>query len=311
MNSPASRFTTYRPRAIRRRHRLAPAHWLDMLAANAPDDDILRDPAQLARVRDRMRIAIRIRTRPMGQIRQLWPGLQVAAALLPLLLAGAWLWLRTPAPAARHYATGVGQHREVVLPDSSHVWLHPRSELTWTTGPHQERRVTLRGEAFFAVTRDPAHPFVVRAAGVAVRVLGTSFLVKADPRLPTTTVLVRTGRVAVADRQQRLAILHPHDQLIYTRHNRHFALTHHAYTDGLATNQLLTFEQANLADILVTLENYYPIHFRVRPDLPPVVLSGTLDPALSAAQIADVLNTLLQRHHIRITPLTPTTYRVR
>lgn len=55
------------------------------------------------------------------------------------------------------------------------------------------RDVQLRGEAFFAVTKNPAQPFMVHTAKVAVKVLGTSFLVKAYPQLPATTVLVHTG----------------------------------------------------------------------------------------------------------------------
>jgi len=57
-----------------------------------------------------------------------------------------------------------------------------------------ERRVRLeRGEAHFTVTKDPARPFTVTAAGVAVRAVGTAFNV----RLADTAVevLVTEGQV--------------------------------------------------------------------------------------------------------------------
>ena len=60
-----------------------------------------------------------------------------------------------------------------------------------------ERRVRLeRGEASFAVARDPARPFVVETAGVAVRALGTEFNVRLSER--GVEVIVTEGRVAVA-----------------------------------------------------------------------------------------------------------------
>ncbi|MBT9395415.1 FecR domain-containing protein [Hymenobacter sp. NST-14] len=302
---PARLLYSLRSRARRRRQR---EQWLDALVAATPDDAGLLSEEQATQREQRLRRTIRARTQPLGRVRRLWPVLRVAAVLVPLLVAAAVWWGQRPAPAL-HYTTGIGEQRELVLPDHSRVWLRPNSSLTWRAAG-QGREVLLRGEAFFAVTKDPARPFVVRTAAVAVRVLGTSFLVKAYPQLPATTVLVRTGRVQVAGPQRELAVLHPHDKLVFNPARRQLTLTHHEYTANLTTNPMLTFEQASLPEILLTLENYYPVRFELRPDAPAVALSGSLDPALSADQITDVLNTLLSRHHLRISRRTATTYRV-
>ena len=284
--------------------------WLDDLAAATPDDDELINRELEEARRARILAGIRARTQPPARVLPLWPALKVAAVLVPLLLAGAVLWSQLRAPKLLHYATGVGEQREVVLPDSSHVWLRPRSELTCAASFGAVRDVQLRGEAFFAVTKNPKQPFVVHTAKVAVKVLGTSFLVKAYPQLPATTVLVRTGRMQVARHDTILGVLRPHDQLVYTSHNQQLTLTQNQYLDNLPTSQLLTFEQASLPEILLLLENYYPVQFQVRRGAPAIALTGTLDSKLSADQITDVLNVLLQRHHLRITKLSPTTYRV-
>ncbi|UOR03649.1 FecR domain-containing protein [Hymenobacter aerilatus] len=284
--------------------------WLDALVAATPDDDALINPEAEAARRARILAGIQARTQPAARVFPLWPALRVAAVLVPLLLLGAGWWLCRSAPDELRYATGVGEQREVVLPDSSHVWLRPRSELTCATRFGAVRDVQLRGEAFFAVTKRPEQPFVVRTGKVAVKVLGTSFLVKAYPQLPATTVLVRTGRVQVARQNTVLGVLHPHDQLVYNSTNQQRTVTHNEYTDALPTSQLLTFAQASLPEILLLLENYYPVQFQVQPEVPAVALSGTLDSKLSADQITDVLNVLLQRYHLRITKLSATTYRV-
>ncbi|MBC6611349.1 FecR family protein [Hymenobacter sp. BT507] len=283
--------------------------WLDALVAATPDDDALINEEADAARRARILAGIHARTQPVARVRPLWPALRMAAVLVPLLLLGAVAWWRS-LPGELHYATGVGEQREIVLPDSSHVWLRPRSELTCATRFGAVRAVQLCGEAFFAVTKNPRQPFVVRTGKVAVKVLGTSFLVKAYPQLPATTVLVRTGRVQVARQDTVLGVLYPHDQLVYTSHNQKYTLTHNEYTDALPASQLLTFAQASLPEILLLLENYYPVQFQVRPEVPAIAFSGTLDSKLSADQITDVLNVLLQRHHLRITKVSATTYRV-
>ncbi|MFO1447860.1 MAG: FecR domain-containing protein [Opitutaceae bacterium] len=61
------------------------------------------------------------------------------------------------------------------------------------------RRVTLAsGEAHFQVAKNPARPFVVTAAGVNVRAVGTAFTVQVSAS--AVEVLVTEGRVAVAEK---------------------------------------------------------------------------------------------------------------
>jgi transmembrane sensor len=57
-----------------------------------------------------------------------------------------------------------------------------------------ERRVRLeRGEAHFSVTSNPARPFIVNAAGIDVRAVGTAFNVRVDTT--AVEVLVTEGKV--------------------------------------------------------------------------------------------------------------------
>lgn len=64
--------------------------------------------------------------------------------------------------------------RTAVLEDGSFVRLSPGSRLDqWTSDG--DRRFTLTGKGFFAVTHDPNRPFTVNVGGSTVRVLGTRF----------------------------------------------------------------------------------------------------------------------------------------
>jgi hypothetical protein len=62
------------------------------------------------------------------------------------------------------------------------------------------REVFLSGEAFFTVTKDRKHPFVVYSNELVTKVLGTSFLVKAFKNAKQVEVCVKTGKVSVFPR---------------------------------------------------------------------------------------------------------------
>lgn len=83
------------------------------------------------------------------------------------------------------------------LPDGSVVTLAPHSKFIYTPGlTGDSRTISLEGDADFSVVNDPARPFVVLAGDIAVRVLGTSFLVRSRP--DSTEVIVTTGVVEVS-----------------------------------------------------------------------------------------------------------------
>ncbi|WP_440135194.1 FecR family protein [Chitinophaga sancti] len=91
--------------------------------------------------------------------------------------------------------TGTGEHKDFVLADGSHVWLNCESSITYSK-KFKERNITLKGEAYFSVTKDDAHPFIVSFGHYYTQVLGTSFDIKAyGEERPMITVT--EGRVSV------------------------------------------------------------------------------------------------------------------
>ncbi len=117
----------------------------------------------------------------------------VLGALLTTPLAlGSWGALR--ALHDQEFRTGVGQQATVKLPDGSVVTLNTDTVLR-TRQVDGERLLYLdRGQAFFKVAHDPAHPFVVSAGGRTVTALGTQFDVRVDGGFKVTLV---EGKVRV------------------------------------------------------------------------------------------------------------------
>ncbi|EJL01431.1 MULTISPECIES: FecR family protein [Pseudomonas] len=112
-----------------------------------------------------------------SRVRSRWSRLAVAATVvalgLPLAAFTGWHlgWL---ANSYQRFEAGTSV-RHVTLGDGSQVELNLGSELVFANYKN-ERRVTLeKGEAFFDVSHDQQHPFIVRAGQGQVRVTGTRF----------------------------------------------------------------------------------------------------------------------------------------
>ena len=93
------------------------------------------------------------------------------------------------------YATAIGGHEIVPLPDGSRIELNTDTRVR-TSFSEETRSVWLeRGEAYFDVARDPSRPFVVYAGSRRVTVLGTKFSVRLDPDANRVQLAVAEGRV--------------------------------------------------------------------------------------------------------------------
>jgi transmembrane sensor len=126
--------------------------------------------------------------------------------------------MKTAAGAADSYntiETPKGGQYEVQLPDGSRVWLNAASSLRYPVHfASGERKVELRGEAYFEVAHDKKKPFRVHSGGQTVEVLGTSFNVNAyeDEQSVNTTLLEgsvkviagNSGRIILPGQQSRL-----------------------------------------------------------------------------------------------------------
>lgn len=148
---------------------------------------------------DEILAGLETRARKRNKRRRIVATSAVACAVVILALG---LVLHEPTPrgdgelhrAASRTLTVVEPRRQT-LPDGSTVILKDGAEIH-VDFSGSTRVVTLRsGTAHFTVASNPARPFVVQAAGVAVRAVGTAFCVELDPM--EVTVVVTEGRVAV------------------------------------------------------------------------------------------------------------------
>ncbi|ASZ10481.1 DUF4974 domain-containing protein [Chitinophaga pendula] len=109
----------------------------------------------------------------------------------------------------------------VQLSDGSEVWLNAGSRLLYARGYDADKReVKLEGEAFFKVRTNPAKPFVVKAADLRIKALGTSFNVKAYAEEQTVVTTLVEGKVKIEAPDVSKAVdivLQPRQHVTYHR----------------------------------------------------------------------------------------------
>ena len=150
------------------------------------------------------------------------------------------------------------------LADGSRVWLNAETRLRYPVAfAGTERRVELTGEAYFEVSKDATRPFIVRANGVDVRVLGTSFNVAAYGAEVVTTLV--EGRVAVEAGSERV-MLEPDRQAVWDGERMEVRQVD-ASNYGLWRKGIFYFEDRRLEEILDALARWYGVEvFYVNPE---------------------------------------------
>jgi len=125
--------------------------------------------------------------------------LRVAASLVVIAglgAAGAYL-MRGPEYAT--YRTPIGGRETLRLSDGSQIELNTNTVLRFSRRAGQREVILDRGEAYFQVKHDAAHPFVVLADGRRITDIGTKFLVRGE-----------SGRLEVALLEGRVLLSAPH-----------------------------------------------------------------------------------------------------
>ena len=197
----------------------------------------------------------------------------VAAAIIVLLFAGSfWAGRFKSATPQRMYTVVMskGCKGSVLLPDSSVVWLNGNSKLTYPEAfARKERSVTLEGEGYFDVARNPNAPFFVQTHGMKIKVLGTRFDVKnyAGSSVIGTSLLSGSVEVELTD-TKHLSLLKPNQQLLYNTTDRSFSINEvDASEQILWINDQLELSNEKLSDVLRKLSYWYGLEFIIDQDV--------------------------------------------
>lgn len=192
---------------------------------------------------------------------------KVAAIFILLIgISGVWFYLQHQNnPVMVEISAAYGETKQVTLPDQTEVWLNAGSSLKYPSKFNRKiRSVSLKGEAFFSVTKNQSKPFLVETKNLTVKVLGTKFNLKAYPDEHQTVATLQEGKIEVQTENRQKRQLVPNDQLVYNNETSELKVVRIAPKDIPDwKNGSLSFAEASLGEILQTLERQFNISFDI------------------------------------------------
>jgi transmembrane sensor len=199
------------------------------------------------------------------------PVMRVAASIAVIVsIAWAILLLVNRHPQGNYMTevTGPGQRATLTLSDGSVVTLNAGSVLTFPerfTG--DRRKVTLHGEAFFDIKRNPEKPFVIATPTLETLVLGTSFNIRAYDAETHAAVTVKTGTVKVSSRNNHTVVLKPEEQAYFDNTTALLEKRNVSSGNFLAwTSEILYLDNTPMREVVETLEQWYNIQILLEND---------------------------------------------
>lgn len=188
-------------------------------------------------------------------------------AAVALLCAMGWMVYEYMRPAGMHTVSTLAECRSIKLPDGTEVTLNHFSSLTYPERFRGEyRKVTLKGEGCFEVSKDKKHPFIVQAEVVKVRVLGTHFNIEAYPDNPEVKATLFEGSVAVSTAHHPEGIvLHPNESAIYNKVEKSLTRkTEENVSEKIAwQNGIFIFNRLPLQEIARKLSNSFGVEIKI------------------------------------------------
>ncbi|MBS1318643.1 FecR family protein [uncultured Parabacteroides sp.] len=192
---------------------------------------------------------------------KVWPQIAVACIIIVLGLVNYRMNDKQKQLSTQNFTVLAekGQRAFITLPDSTKVWLNSDTKISYPADYGlKERNVTLVGEAYFEVAKNPDKHFIVEAKGMQVEALGTSFNVNAYQNDNKIIASLFSGSVRVSY-DRHMAILKPHESVKVDLLNRSFS----RYKDESMQNIALwrkneiTFDGESLEEITHIMSRLY------------------------------------------------------
>lgn len=222
-------------------------------------------------------------------------------------------------------SSGTAARKTVVLEDGTIITLAKESSIEVRKQFNTDRReLWLKGEALFDVKHDASRPFTVHTSFDEVRVLGTTFNVKAYPDDQAMETSLIKGSVQVNSRQYAgySVILKPNQKLISTKvidltsdpnPKSHFVVSAIKNTrSDQSTAELkwvrtrLDIDNQPLSEIVSKLQNWYGIEIIITDDkvkayrYSGIFENETLMKTLEALQLSYPFTFKMEQHRIII-----------
>lgn len=163
-----------------------------------------------------------------------------------------WHTVKVPVSGEYHFT----------LSDGTRVWLNSESEITFPVSfVGGSREVVVKGEAYFEVKSDKAHPFIVHAKEVDIEVVGTKFNVAAYEDSHRVVTTLAEGRVNV-EMSGQVVGLSPDEQVSVDLKSGKMAKNSVSASTNISWIQgIFEYENMTLEEITTQLSRWYGVNF--------------------------------------------------
>ncbi|MFV8336045.1 FecR family protein [Flavobacterium sp. RSP29] len=247
--------------------------------------------------------------KPKGKLRSLYFKTATIAAIVLVLLGISFLTTQSTRKNLITQSATKGEIKTLSLPDGSQLILNANSSVTYSTDFIDNRKLILKGEAYFKVVKNPSSPFIVKTEQFETKVLGTSFTIKAYKNHPNQ-ISVLTGKVEVNSTKKT------HWKLILTKNQQlHFSksilpvLSKDTKEDFLAwTKNRMIFKNSTLGEVAATLENKFDVSILFDSnDLRELRISGKF----KEENLSTILQSIAVVKQLKIDFITPNKIHIR
>lgn len=204
-----------------------------------------------------------------------WTGFMKVAASIALIVAAYFMFSSRDQNVPQQLEVAevtvkenpAGRKSQVFLPDGSIVWLNSASSLEYMANfSGSERRVQLKGEAYFDVAKNPNKPFIVESNGMSVTAVGTAFNVRAFDGDDTMEVGLVEGKVKIEGiedkNEKQVTFLEPGQYLQYNTVKKRIKKGSSDLRHLTSwKNGVLHFDRASLEEVVEQLERWYGVEF--------------------------------------------------
>lgn len=188
-----------------------------------------------------------------------------------------------------------GKRSILILSDGSKVHLNSGSSLVYPTEfTADKREVYLEGEAFFEVSKEADHKFIVRTAYKSVEVLGTQFNVSIDKASNKFETVLVTGSIALENNTGKIELV-PNQYYGYTSNTGEEVLRTVDVSNYISwINGKLKFTREPLFKVIDKIEKSYNIEIKMLDSTYlHYEISGNLNLRSTAEETLNILTNII------------------
>lgn len=220
--------------------------------------------------------------------------LRIAAAIV-FILGFAFIWNNYLGNDFSVEVTASNEQTEVMLDDGTVVVLNENSQLKYPESfEGNKRTVELIGEGYFDVAHNPQKPFIIKTPESSVKVLGTSFNVRAYPGETFTEVEVETGKVEFKIKEASASVqLVAHEKGIYTHGEKlQKRAAQNLNAQAWRTGEL-KFKDLPLSEAVALIKRHFNVEIDLAPELANCSFTSNYDPNPELEQVFTSIKLIL------------------